>query len=219
MWEIETALPLRLALMQVEEVIVSEDKTAFPYLEDAAREYHAKYSGYAPADIEGVQCARRLFRNIGVDPTKHRPSSEALLHRALKKKEFYSVNTLVDVANWCSLDFLLPISVYDLDKIVGAVTIRKGTQKESYRGLNNRVVNLYNRYVLADDIGPFGSPMTDSLRTAVNCVSKRVVLVIFAPADYEPECLRRQGELFAQRVRDICGGVCKSVTLLGAHDT
>jgi DNA/RNA-binding domain of Phe-tRNA-synthetase-like protein len=42
---------------------------------------------YAQTDLShvpGVQAVRATYRAIGVDPTKYRPSSEALLHRVLK---------------------------------------------------------------------------------------------------------------------------------------
>lgn len=214
MWRLETELPIQLAVIQVEDIRVSEDKTAFMHLSQCARVYKSRYEGKTIGDIDGVQTARRLFRNLGIDPTKHRPSSEALLNRAIKGKELYSVNTLVDVGNWCSLDFLLPTSVYDADKIVGEVVVRKGKENESYMGLNKRVVNLYNRYVISDESGAFGSPITDSQRTSVTFATKKAFLVIFAPRDYEPELLNKQAEVFADRVQDICGGVLKNIGIL-----
>ncbi|HPR17358.1 MAG TPA: phenylalanine--tRNA ligase beta subunit-related protein, partial [Candidatus Cloacimonadota bacterium] len=143
---------------------------------------------------------------IGMDPTKHRPSSEALLRRALKGLEYYSINTLVDIGNWCSLEFLLPICVYDADKIMGQVTARLGREDESYLGHNNREVNLHNRFVIADAKGPFGSPVTDSIRTAVDVNTKNAILIIFSPQDYDENMLKKQMLIFAERVKEICGG-------------
>ena len=124
------------------------------------------------------------------------------------------MNSLVDVGNWCSLDYLLPICVYDKDKIFGNVTIRKGKENESYTGLNRREVNLHNRYVISDETGPFGSPMTDSTRTAVTLNTAKVILVIFAPEDYDTELLTKQSETFVERAKMICGGSLKSMDII-----
>lgn len=214
MWSIEKGLSIQLAVIQAKDLHLSKDKKAFVHLLRCADVYRAKYQGKSIGEIDRVQIARGLFRNLGIDPTKHRPSSEALLNRAIKEKELYPVNTLVDVGNWCSLDFLLPTSVYDSNKIVGKVTVRKGGKHESYIGLNNRVINLYNRYVIADEAGPFGSPVTDSQRSCVTLATRSAFLVIFAPSDYDHGLLTHQAEIFAQRTQDICGGILMNMEIL-----
>jgi DNA/RNA-binding domain of Phe-tRNA-synthetase-like protein len=169
-------------------------------------ELKSKYSDINIGSIPGVKETRSLFKNIGIDPTKHRPSSEALLNRAIKDKGFYSVNTLVDVANWCSLDFLLPICVYDMQKIKGNISIRKGYEGESYLGHNKREINLFNRFLVADIESAFGSPITDSVRTAVDENTEDVFLIIFAPQSFPTEKLSENLTLFAERTIKLCGG-------------
>src|SRR5213594_4208369 len=44
------------------------------------------YAGKHPADIPGVSETRALFHKLDIDPTKARPSSEALLRRVLQGK-------------------------------------------------------------------------------------------------------------------------------------
>jgi DNA/RNA-binding domain of Phe-tRNA-synthetase-like protein len=214
MWKIEDALPIQLAVIKVEDIVVSDSDIAFQHLLECASTYKSKYQGHSIADVPRVQFARRLFRDIGIDPTKHRPASEALLNRVLKGKQFTCVNTLVDVGNWCALDFLLPTSVYDADKIVGRVRVRKGKEDESYLGLNNRIVNLCNRYLISDELGAFGSPITDSQRTAVNLNTQSAVLLIYAPRHYDVNLLREQADLFSQRTLNICKGRLKDIWIL-----
>ena len=206
MWNVSTTLPARVAVIQLDNVHVDTERTAFQRLTECAQNYQEQYAGRSIGDVEGVQAARQLFRAIGIDPTRRRPSSEALLQRALKGKELYAVNLLVDVGNWCSLDFLLPIGIYDADKIQGNITIRTGTEADTYLALNNRTISLHNRYVLADENGAFGSPMTDSQRTAVEVTTHTAALVLYAPEDYDLNKLKEQAQLFASRVIEICGG-------------
>jgi DNA/RNA-binding domain of Phe-tRNA-synthetase-like protein len=144
----------------------------------------AEHAGRPPGEIEGLAPARRLYRAFGIDPTSTRPSSEALLRRILQGKPFPSVNAAVDVANLCAVAFLLPIGLYDASAIRGVVRLRRGAPGESYAGIRKDTVNLVGRPVLADELGPFGNPTSDSARTSVSQATGSLLIVIFAPADY-----------------------------------
>jgi DNA/RNA-binding domain of Phe-tRNA-synthetase-like protein len=198
---------------------VTGEGAAFRNLEDCAEDYRARYladGDDSPSSVDGIQAARSLYWALGIDPTKTRPSSEALLRRALKSKPLYSVNTLVDVCNWCSLDFLLPIGLYDRAKIQGSVTLRQGQEGESYEGIGKPPVSVEGRYVLADDAGPFGSPTSDSLRTSVTEGTTETLMTIFAPADYPLDRLNSHGEAAAARIREFCGGYTTRIEVIEA---
>ena len=150
----------------------------------------ASYAGTAPGEIGGLQPARELYSAFGVDPTRTRPSSEALLRRALQGKPMPSVCNAVDVGNLCSLRFLLPIGLYDADRVSGEVRLRRGRLGEAYPGIRKEDVHLDRRLVLADEQGPFGNPSADSLRTAITEKTERVWMVIFAPAEIPAETVR-----------------------------
>src|SRR5438093_750936 len=93
-------------------------------IERLAAGLRTRYAGKTPGEIPEVQPARDLYRRTGEDPTKLRPSSEALLRRVLRGEALYRINSLVDTCNLCSLEFLLPIGLYDADRIQGTVTVR-----------------------------------------------------------------------------------------------
>jgi len=156
--------------------------------------------------VAGVQTARKLFRALGIDPTKHRPSSEKLLNRVLKGKSLPAVNTLVDIGNWFSLDVLLPIGIYDRNALTKQIVLRQGHDGETYTAIGNRTINLKDRYVLADDRGPFGTPITDSLQTAITFDTSEAVLFVYAPlALSEADLLKIVNPLITEVIR-ICGG-------------
>lgn len=152
------------------------------------------FGGSTPAEVPGVDEARRLYRAFGVDPTRTRPSCEALLRRALKGQELYRVNDVVDAGNLVSLRQLLPLGLYDLDRIEGdEVVVREGTDGEGYEGIRKGRVNLGGRPCVADAAGPFGSPTSDSARTAIHGGTTRLLAVVFAPADGDPHRLESAG--------------------------
>lgn len=211
---IEDSLPIQLAVIRISNLLVRNEEKAYQQLLQCAHRYRELYQGKTAGEVPGIHHARKFFRAIGVEPTRRRPSSEALLNRALKGKPFPAINTLVDVGNWCSLDFLLPICIYDAEKIVGNVTVRRGREGETYLALNNREINLANRYVLADEAGPFGSPITDSQRTAITLDTRHCLLIIFAPNNYSTETLLGQGNTFAERVIRFCSGELVELTII-----
>jgi DNA/RNA-binding domain of Phe-tRNA-synthetase-like protein len=141
----------------------------------------AEHAGRPPTSIPGLAEARDLYRTFGIDPTRTRPSSEALLRRVVQGKPLPRILNAVDLCNLCALRFLLPIGLYDAEKIRGDVTLRRGRPGESYPGIGKDEVHLEGRPVLADVEGAFGNPTSDSRRTSVTPSTRALWMVIFAP--------------------------------------
>jgi len=160
----------------------------------------AQHAGRTPADIPGVAETRALFHQLGVDPTKTRPSSEALLRRVVQGKGLPRINLAVDLCNLCSLEHQLPLGLYDREHVRGPVQARAGREGEGYPGIRKQRVNLAGRLLLADDDGPFGAPTSDSERSAVTGVTTRLLVVVFCPAERAKQHLSVMLEHLAGRL-------------------
>ncbi len=158
---------------------------------------------------DDVSVARAMYRAIGQDPTRNRPSSEALLRRLKKGLGLPRVNALVDELNVCSVTLLLPFGCYDTDRIEGDVVCRVGAEGEGFEGVGNRHVNVSGRYTVADDRGPFGNPSMDSRRTCITPGCRNALVTIFAPPDYVHD---RLGGI-AERLTAAVGGVTETEIL------
>ncbi len=158
-------------------------------MEALRAELAARHAGKTPGAIAGLAPARDLYKAFGIDPTRTRPSSEALLRRVLQGKPLPRILNAVDVCNLCSLRFLLPIGLYDSGRIRGRVTLRRGRPGESFPGIRKDDVHLGGRPALADDEGAFGNPTSDSLRTSVTPSTRSLWMVIFAPSAYPASSL------------------------------
>ena len=156
-----------------------------------------------PAEVTAV---RTMYKRVGLDPTKTRPSSEALLRRVRKGDTLPRINSLVDVCNWCSLEFQLPYGLYDADKIDGDVALRLGAAGESYAGIRKDDVRVENRITLADQLGPFGNPTSDSARTMVTTETTRGLLVVFAPREIDARQLTHVLDVTSARMHEFTGG-------------
>ena len=97
---------------------------------------------------------------------------------------------MVDVCNWCSLETQLPYGLYDAARIEGDVELRLGRVAESYAGIRKDDVHVAGRITLADGVGPFGNPTSDSARTMVTTATQRALVVVFAPQEIDDQALR-----------------------------
>jgi DNA/RNA-binding domain of Phe-tRNA-synthetase-like protein len=155
---------------------------------------------------ETITLVRAMYRRFGVDPTKSRPSSEALLRRLRKGDALPRVNAVVDLCNWCSVETQLPFGLYDLDRVAGSLEIRLGGPGEGYDGIRKDHVNVEGRLTLVDAQGPFGNPTSDSARTMVTGATERVLFVIYAPRGAADSYRAWALDLTASRVREFIGG-------------
>jgi DNA/RNA-binding domain of Phe-tRNA-synthetase-like protein len=154
---------------------------------------------------EEVASVRTMYKRVGIDPTKRRPSSEALLRRVRRGDPLPRVNSMVDVCNWCSLEFQLPYGLYDAAQIRGDVVLRLGRSGESYPGIRKDDVNVDGRITLADEVGPFGNPTSDSARTMVTTATTEALLVVFAPIEVDKARVDRVLAMTAARMAEFTG--------------
>ncbi len=132
---------------------------------------------------ESYNGSRRLYRSFRIDPTKHRPSSEALWRRIKRELPFPTVNPFVDIVNFLSLSLQIPYGLYDLDKIKGSISVAVGGRDDYYQGIRKDQINLEGKITLKDSIGPFGNPSSDSNRTATAKGTQNILIVMFLPAE------------------------------------
>lgn len=197
-----------LGVLVLEGVAVREaDEALQAEIEREARELRERHAGARSAEVPGAADARALYKALGIDPTKNRPSNEALLRRVLKGEPLYRINTLVDALNLCSLRAQLPFGLYDLHRVRPPVVLRLGMAGESYPGIRKAEVNVDGRPVLADAAGAFGNPTSDSERTMVRLETTEALVTVYAPAAYASARLDRVLDDTSATLRRFCGGM------------
>jgi len=175
------------------------------YIKTETREVREAFSETLPP---GFQHSRRLYRSFRIDPTKTRPSSEALWRRVKKGEELPAVNPFVDLTNLLSLRFQIPFGLYDMDKVNGDVELTTGANGEWYEGIRKDRVSLQGRPVLVDNTGPFGNPSSDSMRTSTGDHTINILQVIFfSPQQQKKEVILESSERLYKRFIKIPGPV------------
>jgi DNA/RNA-binding domain of Phe-tRNA-synthetase-like protein len=168
------------------------------------------FAGGVPSDEPTVAAVRRLFRAAGTDPTRYRPSSEALLRRVLRGDELPAIHPLVDANNCLSITLAVPACVMPVGSFGHRVRLRRGEEGERLDSLRGGL-DLAGKVLLEDERGPFGTPISDSKRVAVREGVEEAWLVTYLPSSGGPdvgsvervlaelEGIAAVGELFVSR--------------------
>jgi len=106
-------------------------------------------------DLPTLVAWRRTFSAFGVSPTKTRSASEALLRRLTKKGDIPSINTLVDIGNLVSIRYALPVAMFDLRSLNGALTVKFAQGDERFTELGSEEIKHpeAGEVIFADDTG------------------------------------------------------------------
>ena len=215
--EIEIELPgVKLGWAEADEARVAPANARLAELMDRVcegkrREFTVESLAEAPA----IRAVRAMFREWEMDPSKYRPSSEALLRRVVQGKGLYRVSNVVDAGNLGSVETGWPYGCYDRAKIHAPITLRHGAAGETYEGIGKKMWHLEGRPVLADAAGPFGSPISDSTRSMVTETTREILTVIYAPEGVADTQIGAACERLCERLREFAGaavtrqGICK----------
>lgn len=129
-----------------------------------------------------VSALRTLFRAAGCDPTRYRPSSEALLRRLAKGAELPQIHPLVDLNNCLSAEIAVPCCVMRDGSFGRELVFRSGRAGESYESLRGPF-NLEGKPLLVDEHGPLDAPITGSERVKVLPDTASAWLVAYLPQE------------------------------------
>lgn len=139
------------------------------------------------SDYVGIQEWRAIFKATGKDPNRYRHSAEALYRRIAKQNYLQSIHSATDLNNFFSLQYEVPIGIYDTNKLEGNIMMKIGEETDEYIGLNGRTNSLKGLIHTNDDKGPFGSPYVDSTRTAVTEETTNAIQIIYLRPSIDKE--------------------------------
>lgn len=206
-------MQIQIALPDVKQGVVEADDVRFApvgeslaaLMDEICERKRREFTVESLADAEPMRAVRAMFRAWGVDPSKYRPSSEALLRRVVQGKGLYRVSNLVDIGNLGSIETGWPYGCYDRSRIALPIAFRHGAPGEAYEGIGKRTWHLEGRPVLADPQGPFGSPISDSTRSMIGESARDVLVVIYAPLGAPDASLESAMARLAERLSQFAG--------------
>lgn len=178
--EIKKMLPLKIGLITYNNITIGETpQWIHGRIDLFQEELTLALEGKSVTAIQGVKEWREIFKIIGTDPSRYRPSHEALFRRIIKGQKLPSIHSGADMNNLFSMKYEIPMGIYDLMHINGPVTVRVGGESDTYEGINGREMNMSGKLLTSDHDGAFGSPIVDSKRTMVTETTTRALQVLY----------------------------------------
>jgi len=205
--EVQIELPgAKLGVVEADGVrVVLIDEDLARVMEQVCERKRREFTVESLAGAETIRSVRAMFRDWDMDPSKYRPSSEALLRRVVQGKGLYRVSNVVDAGNLGSIETGWPYGCYDRSRIRPPIAFRRGAASERYEGIGKRTWHLERRPILADSQGPFGSPISDSTRSMITECTSEILLVIYAPAGAPDAALEDAMGRLAERLSQFAG--------------
>ncbi|ABD40266.1 phosphoenolpyruvate synthase [Methanospirillum hungatei JF-1] len=168
-------------------------------------EVNERYTLEQVKDEPLFRAYRDFFWSVGVDPTKTRPASEALIRRILAGKPLPSINTAVDAYNLASIRTGVPIGAFDADLLHGELSMRFAQEGEEFLGIGmEKPINLQsNQVILIDEkeiIAVY--PYRDSDGTKITPGTKTIHIVSCGVPNIEKETVIRAYDLASAYLKE-----------------
>jgi len=177
-------------------------------------EYRIKYTTDSIKQMPSIEATREMYKRCGKDPSRYRPSGEALVRRTLKGNDLYRVSTVVDLINLASIAYGYSISGLDGDKIRGErLTLGIGREGEPYEGIGRGPLNIQGMPVWRDEMGGIATPTSDNERTKIDLDTTRLVCIVngYDGNRAETEACARYIQELLRRYADSDGGTVVSI--------
>ena len=167
-------------------------------------DYRATLTTESLKTMTSIQATRRIYKLCGKDPSRYRPSGEALVRRVLQGKSLYQIDTLVDLINLASMKYGYSIGAFDADKFSGnTLTLGIGKEGEPYEGIGRGMINIAGLPVYRDAIGGVGTPTSDHERTKMTLGTTHLVVLING-YDGNEQHVRENAEFILQLLSKYC---------------
>lgn len=194
--ELKQKVPdIKLSCIECDVYVMETNDVLWDEIRKKIKEISASLKIEDISKMPAIAASRKAYKACGKDPARYRLSAEALLRRVVKRKELYQVNNVVDVLNLVSISTGYSIGGYDAGKLEGKVAFGIGTAADPYEGIGRGRLNIEFLPTLRDQKGAFGTPTSDSERTAVTPETKRFLMVIM---DYGEGDLKQATQLAAE---------------------
>ncbi|MGC9117019.1 MAG: B3/B4 domain-containing protein [Conexivisphaera sp.] len=187
---------LRARLLRIDGVrVVPLDERLEAFKEEVQRRIREERTLEGLRDDPIFRAYRDFFWELGIDPTKTRPASEALVRRVLRGGGLPRINTLVDSYNLASVLSGVPLAAFDAEKLVGGILrLRFSEPGEKFLGIGmDEPRALTGRELVVEDGEGLVAiyPHRDAERTKVSDTTRSVILMVCGAPGVPPEALER----------------------------
>jgi DNA/RNA-binding domain of Phe-tRNA-synthetase-like protein len=172
-------------------------------------EVRAKYNIETLKDDSTVRAYRDFYWKLGIDPTKTRPSGEALLRRVLHGDELPRISAVVDAYNLASMKTIVPISGFDLDRLNMPFQVRFARNGEAFIGIGmGKPMPLTEKMLILTDEKQVLCiyPYRDCDHTKISLQTQNVLVVGYGASGMTEQQLKESVETTLSYISQVAGG-------------
>ncbi|MFX1293956.1 MAG: B3/4 domain-containing protein [Promethearchaeota archaeon] len=167
-------------------------------------------------DTSVVKAYRKFYwKYLDIDPTKIRPSGEALARRVIKKQRIPIISNIVYAINLASIQTQLSYSGFDWTKVKPPLIIRYAKPKEAFQGIGTRYRILSGKELLLADrekilcIYAYGD--ADATKITIN--TKNILLVTYGVPNISCDILKNGIKLGLKYIQETGGGKIEEINV------
>lgn len=214
--EVSSRFPeLAISIGTIKNVLVEKENVEIRKLKKSVcSEVRTRYSVEKLKENPIVRAYRDFYWKLGIDPTKTRPSGEALLRRVLHGGELPTISTAVDAYNLASMETIIPISGFDKDTLFPPFNVRFAEEGEPFTGIGveKPITLTSNMLVLADTKRVLCIyPHRDADQTKITEKTNNILLVGYGAPGITGQQLEEAVEKALTYIRKACGGEIEAV--------
>ncbi len=202
---LDTEFEIKIVDAELKGVKVQPSSSEFRgFREEKFEEIRQSYDIKTIKDHPIIRAYRDFYWRVGIDPTKIRPSSEALIRRVLQGRSIPEINNVVDAYNLASMLTFISIGAYDREKLEGELTLRR-SHGESFTGIGGKKLITKGEIVVSDEekiINIF--PYRDAEATKVTEDTSEVLFLFSGVKGIEKSYLEEAAEKTLEIVRRFC---------------
>ncbi len=162
-----------------------------------------------------IRAYRDFYWKIKIDPTKQRPSAEALIRRILRGKSIPRINCAVDAYNLASILTQISIGAYDYDRIVEPLMLRWSRDGEEFWPIGGEKKTIRKQPVIADSKKIINLyPHRDSELTKITNETRNILVIACGVPGIPNNKVVEASEMAAKYIAKYCGGEVVEVNLV-----
>lgn len=170
------------------------------------------------SQIPEIGTWRKAYSSFGGKPKENKSSVENLYRRILKGESLRHINSLVDIYNYISLKYMLPVGGEDIDKIKGNVVLTFATEAEPpalLLGDKEPRAPHAGEVIYKDDISAICRRWNwrEADRTKLTDETKNCILVVEGLPPIDREKIEASTGELKDLIQEYCGGKLELFTL------
>ncbi|RMF90976.1 MAG: hypothetical protein D6733_02425 [Methanobacteriota archaeon] len=194
----------------VKGVAVEREKEGLErFKETVTEEIKKDHTAETLKDAPIIRMYRDFYWRLGIDPTKTRPASEALIRRVLKGRPLPRINTLVDAYNLASIKTNVALAAFDGDRLTGRLTMDFAEAGEEFTGIGmERPIRLTGKEpVIRDEKQTIAVyPYRDSDATKVTLDTENALILVCGVPGITEGMMEKTAKIASEYITRFCGG-------------